>query len=197
MGPRAQQPLIGPASALHHGLMLAAAGWLWAAAFAQFGWAALAVVVAGWSAHSLIAYAIHRFVLHGRGGRFVRSHAQHHASPLDEVTDLASYLAPMAIILVLWALVDIAVGSRAVAHGVAAGLCLGYSWFRLVHRLLHRLVHLPRKPAFVRRYVEAHSRHHRDPRVNFSVTFPLWDRVLGTQHPQGRKANPASGSSLP
>lgn len=193
MGPRTQQPLIGPASAVHHGLMLAAAGWLGAAAFAQSGWAVLALVAAGWSVHSLIAYAIHRFVFHGRGGRFARAHAHHHACPLDEQTDLASYFTPMALIFALWLLVEIAAGSSAAAHGMAAGACLSYSWFRLVHRL----VHLPRKPAFALRYVAAHSRHHRDPRVNFSVTFALWDRVFGTLHPQERKANPASGSSLP
>ena len=193
MGSRTEQPLIGLASAVHHGLMLAAAGWLGAAAFAQIGWAALALAAAGWSVHSLSAYAIHRFVFHGRGGRFARAHAHHHACPLDEQTDPASYFTPMALIFALWLLVEIAVGSIAVAHGMAAGACLSYSWFRLVHRL----VHLPRNPAFVRRYVVAHSRHHRDPGVNFSVTFSLWDRIFGTQCPQGRKANPVSGSSLP
>jgi hypothetical protein len=110
-----------------------------------------------------------------RRGPLARSHAHHHACPLDEQLDVVSYLGPMCIIFAAWLLVA-AVGSTAVANGVAAGGCLGYSWFRLIHRL----VHLPRRPAFVERYVGPHKRHHRDQTVNFSVTCRIWDRAFGT-----------------
>lgn len=156
--------------------MLAAAAWLVAASFGQIGWFAIIAVAAGWSAHSLAAYAIHRFVFHARRGPLARSHAHHHARPLDEQLDLVSYLGPICTIFAAWLLVAIA-ASTAAANGFAAGACLAYSWFRLIHRV----VHWPRRPAFVQRYVGPHNRHHRDLTTNFSVTCRIWDLAFGTR----------------
>jgi sterol desaturase/sphingolipid hydroxylase (fatty acid hydroxylase superfamily) len=156
--------------------MVTAAVGLLASASAHIGWIVVIPMVAGWSTHSLVAYAVHRFVFHGRRGPLARTHAHHHAFPLEEQLDLVSYFGPMGMIFAAWLLVAIAGGSIAVANGVAAGGCLGYSWFRLIHRL----VHVPRRPAFAERYVELHNRHHRDPAVNFSVTLRFWDWVFRT-----------------
>lgn len=178
MGPPTDQPVVSAGSAVHHVVMVVIAASLVASAFDRIGWMTLLSVVAGWSALSLVAYSIHRFVFHGRGGPLARAHAHHHAHPLDEQLDPVSYFGPMIIIFAAWLLVAVVTGSAAVAHGIAAGGCLGYSWFRLVHRL----VHVPRRPAFIERYVGMHTRHHRDPTVNFSVTVRFWDRAFGTLH---------------
>jgi sterol desaturase/sphingolipid hydroxylase (fatty acid hydroxylase superfamily) len=200
--PPADGPLIGPGSAVHHLLMVGTAAWLIATAVGQIGLSALYALAGGWTTLSLVAYSIHRFVFHGRGP-LARAHAQHHADPHAEQLDFVSYVGPMAIILAAWLLVIAATGSTAVAHGIAAGGCLGYSWFRLVHRL----VHAPERPAFIERYVAMHTLHHEHPAVNFSVTIRFWDRLLGTLHrdeasrPTGRRTNPpmprAAGASPP
>jgi len=175
----------GGVSALHHLLMVVAAAFLLARSTHDLGVLVLAALLAGWVTLSLVAYSIHRFVFHGRGP-LARGHAHHHLEPLAEQTDAVSFFGPIAIIAAAWLLVA-GVGAAAAADGIAAGGCLGYSWFRLVHRL----VHVPGRPAFFCRYRAFHQRHHASPGVNFGVTTRAWDRLFGT-HAQSRPARQRS-----
>lgn len=184
--------MIGGVSALHHLLMVAAAVFLLARGAQALGASVTIALLAGWVTLSLVAYSIHRFAFHGRGA-LARAHARHHAEPLDEQTDAVSFFGPIAIIAAAWLLVA-GVGATAAADGIAAGGCLGYSWFRLVHRM----VHVPGRPALFRRYLAFHQRHHASPGVNFGVTTRAWDRLFGTHalsRPLPRRSIPAREQS--
>jgi sterol desaturase/sphingolipid hydroxylase (fatty acid hydroxylase superfamily) len=52
----------------------------------------------------------------------------------------------------------------------------------LAYDLTHYACHQLAMPGAVGRYLKRHhlKHHHRDSTKNFSVTFPLWDKVFGT-----------------
>lgn len=178
------------ASAVHHLLMAGGAVALFAhGAMESFRVALLAMPV-GWMVLSLVAYSLHRFVMHGRGAA-ARAHALHHASPRSEQLDPLSYIGPFGCIATAWLVAWSAGSGIAFAGGMCAGGCLGYSYFRMVHRL----VHTPRPPWWVRRRIGPHDLHHRHPYANFSVTTDFWDWLLRTGIDTRRRTGPRAAAS--
>lgn len=176
MEPRAHDELKRRAlSLVHYVLLVGGAVVLLAAGLLHAPWLTLAALLAGWLAGSFAEYAVHRFVLHGPPWA-ARVHARHHANPAQEQIDALSYFGPIAVALVTWFAINGIGGQAALAHGVTAGLCLQYSWFRALHRRMHRPGH---RLASGSRAV-FHRGHHGNKGRNFGVTTPVWDRLLGT-----------------
>lgn len=168
-------------SALHYLLLVGGALALLAAGARDDLPLTVAALVAGWIAGSLSEYAVHRFVLHGP--RLTASvHARHHAAPAQEQIDPLSYFGPIAVALIVWTALPALGGEAPVAHGITAGLCLQYSWFRAVHRRMHR----PGHRLAVGALAQFHRGHHVDLRCNFGVTTPVWDRLFRTQRAAAR-----------
>lgn len=162
-------------SLVHYVLLLGSAAALLAAGLRHAPLLTVAALTAGWVAGSFAEYAVHRFVLHGPPYA-ARVHARHHASPAQEQIDVLSYFGPIAVAIGGWFAIDMISGQVALAHGVTAGLCLQYSWFRALHRRMHRPGH--RLATGTRALF--HRGHHGDKGRNFGVTTPVWDHMFGT-----------------
>ncbi len=177
MAPRSPGELRRKAlSALHYALMVGGAALMLAAGAAAGPALTAAALLAGWVAGSFTEYAVHRFVLHGPPVT-ARVHARHHAAPQVEQVDPLSYLGPLVVAVAAWFALRWGTGSAILAHGVTAGLCLQYSWFRAVHRRMHRPGHRFSTGEGAR----FHRGHHADHGCNFGVTTPVWDRLMGSQ----------------
>jgi sterol desaturase/sphingolipid hydroxylase (fatty acid hydroxylase superfamily) len=136
--------------------------------------------LAGAATWTLLEYAIHRYLGHGRRWRknpFALEHIRHHVE--------GDYFAPT------WKKVVIAGGVGAVASagavaavgaalglGYVAGLLACYALYEWVHRRDHTHAGWGAYGRWLRAH---HFRHHlEDARKNFGVTTPLWDLVFGT-----------------
>ena len=162
-------------SLVHYVLLVGGAAVLLADGLSRALWPTLAALMAGWVAGSFAEYAVHRFVLHGPPYA-ARVHARHHASPAQEQIDALSYFGPIVVAIGGWLAIDLISGHAALAHGVTAGLCLQYSWFRALHRRMHR----PGHRLAAGRHALFHRGHHGNKGRNFGVTTPVWDRMFGT-----------------
>lgn len=152
---------------------------------------------------NLIEWMVHRNPMHRplRPRIMYRNHAQlHHLAFTDghmvigPTRDLGLIMMPWYTMLGLFALASpiMVVAGLLRGPGLAGVFLLGAVGYFLCYELLHALYHLPdalldragvgRLRAF--RRLQAHHRHHhilgRMAAVNFNVTVPLWDRLLGT-----------------
>src|SRR5262252_1138268 len=152
---------------------------------------------------NLIEWMVHRNPMHRplRPRIMYRNHAQlHHLAFTDghmvigPTRDLGLIMMPWYTMLGLFALASpvMLVAGVLRGPGLAGVFLLGAVGYFLCYELLHALYHLPdatlnragigRLRAF--RRLQAHHRHHhilgRMAAVNFNVTVPLWDRLLGT-----------------
>jgi sterol desaturase/sphingolipid hydroxylase (fatty acid hydroxylase superfamily) len=152
---------------------------------------------------NLIEWMVHRHPMHRplRPRIMYRNHAQkHHLAFTDgqmvigPTRDLGLIMMPWYTMLGLFVLASPIMFVAGVLRGpgLAGVFLLGAVGYFLCYELLHALYHLPdatldragigRLRAF--RRLQAHHRHHhvlgRMAAVNFNVTFPLWDRLLGT-----------------
>jgi len=152
---------------------------------------------------NFIEWMVHRHPMHRplRPRIMYRNHAQlHHLAFTDghmvigPTRDLGLIMMPWYTMLGLFALASpvMIVAGLLRGRGLAGVFLLGAVGYFLCYELLHALYHLPdatldragigRLRAF--RRLQAHHRHHhilgRMAAVNFNVTFPLMDRLLGT-----------------
>ncbi len=134
------------------------------------------VVAAALLAYTLIEYVAHRVAFHGPlSPRVIREgHARHHAAPETRIA--MPFFAPVGPAMVLLGLAASVLGWNLGA--LFTGVCaLGYFTYDGVHHLVHT-------PAVQRRPITwlraMHYVHHARPSLNFGVTTPLWDVVLGT-----------------
>jgi len=152
---------------------------------------------------NLIEWMVHRNPMHRplRPRIMYRNHAQlHHLAFTDghmvigPTRDLGLIMMPWYTMLGLFVLASpmMVVAGLLRGPGLAGVFLLGAVGYFLCYELLHALYHLPdavldragvgRLRAF--RRLQAHHRHHhilgRMAAVNFNVTVPLWDRLLGT-----------------
>ena len=152
---------------------------------------------------NLIEWMVHRNPMHRplRPRLLYKNHAQlHHLAftdanmVIERTTDLGLIMMPWYTMLGLFVVaspVMIAAGFLR-GPGLAGVFLLGAVGYFLSYELLHALYHQPdatlnragigRSRLF--RWLQAHHRHHhilsRMAHVNFNVTFPLMDRLLGT-----------------
>ena len=144
--------------------------------------AALLALASGVTLFSFVEYAFHRWLFHGRAGRFAAGHRQHHHDPYGD--DALPFFVPPLLMLAL---------ARALALLLPAGdamllagaLAAGYAAYGLAHTAIHRL-RFRRGPLM--RWAACHHVHHHHPDRNFGVTSPLWDVVLGTRHVRAGRA---------
>jgi sterol desaturase/sphingolipid hydroxylase (fatty acid hydroxylase superfamily) len=152
---------------------------------------------------NLIEWMVHRNPMHRplRPRLLYKNHAQlHHLAftdanmVIDRTTDLGLIMMPWYTMLGLFAVASpiMAIAGVLRGPGLAGVFLLGAVAYFLCYETLHALYHLPdatldragvgRLRAF--RRLQAHHRHHhilgRMAAVNFNVTVPLWDRLLGT-----------------
>jgi sterol desaturase/sphingolipid hydroxylase (fatty acid hydroxylase superfamily) len=152
---------------------------------------------------NLIEWMVHRNPMHRplRPRLLYKNHAQlHHLAftdanmVIDRTADLGLIMMPWYTMLGLFAVASpiMAIAGVLRGPGLAGVFLLGAVGYFLCYETLHALYHLPdatldragigRLRAF--RRLQAHHRHHhilgRMAAVNFNVTVPLWDRLLGT-----------------
>jgi hypothetical protein len=182
-----------------------AAGWLLVPAF--------------WVFANFFEWTVHRYPMHRPGfPRFMyRNHAQiHHVAFTDSTMALRSvrelYLVMMpwyTIVLLLVAVAPVAILAGVIGGGAMVGVfyVAALSYF-LSYEILHALYHVPRERlarfgigrgrglfAFLRAH---HTHHHvmrRMAHVNFNVTMPLADVVMGTRERPGA-AEAAGGAEV-
>jgi beta-carotene 3-hydroxylase len=124
---------------------------------------AIVIVLASIAAMEIVAWASHKYVMHGFGWTWHRDHHETHAELLEK-NDLFA-LAGAAMSLAMFALGSPALmGMGSWAPGTWIGL--GILFYGIIYTLVHDgLVHqrhfrwLPRK-GYARRLVEAHRLHH-------------------------------------
>jgi sterol desaturase/sphingolipid hydroxylase (fatty acid hydroxylase superfamily) len=152
---------------------------------------------------NFIEWIVHRNPMHRplRPRLLYKNHAQlHHLAftdvnmTIDRTADLGLIMMPWYTMLGLFAVASpiMAIAGVLRGPGLAGVFLLGAVAYFLCYETLHALYHLPdatldragigRLRAF--RRLQAHHRHHhilgRMAAVNFNVTVPLWDRLLGT-----------------
>lgn len=140
---------------------------------------AIATAVLGAFTWTLLEYAIHRGLGHGKRKKnpFAVEHIRHHIE--------GNYFAATWKKVVIASLVGLVACVPAIAvggtmHGIAfvAGLIAFYGLYELCHRLEHTHAGWSPYGRWARKH---HFRHHFvDARTNFGVTTPLWDLVFGT-----------------
>lgn len=123
----------------------------------------------------LVAYASHRWVMHGPGWFLHRSHHRPRAGWF-EANDLYALIFALPSILLLWGGVQAGWGSwaTAVGAGIAAygAIYFGFHDVIVHQRLAHR--YLPRS-TYMKRIVQAHRLHHATESKAGSVSFGfLW-----------------------
>lgn len=147
----------------------------------------LACLVAGGVLWTATEYSVHRWVMHGQGGKnpLSEEHLDHHANP-DRTNPLALDAetlgwkgAGFALVAALTAPFAGARRAFRIATGYTAGYC-GYTW---LHDRMH---HRPPSGPVTRVLWRNHFRHHfSTPRKNFGVTSPIWDVVGGSTEGSG------------
>ena len=182
------------------------------------------LVPAFWVFANFFEWTVHRYPMHRpMFPRFMyRNHAQiHHVAFTDSTMALRDmrelYLVMMpwyTIVLLLVAVSPVAILAGTLGGGAMAGIfyVAALSYF-LSYEILHALYHVPRErlarfgigsgPGGLFSFLRAHHTHHhvmrRMAHVNFNVTMPLADLVLGTRerpevehavHPTGAGVGP-------
>jgi 4-hydroxysphinganine ceramide fatty acyl 2-hydroxylase len=142
------------------------------------------LLAAGVLVWTLIAYLLHRFLLHSRPQapalRAVveQLHLGHHREPQDEVKITVPVFASLPVAGGLLALFRLISGSWEVAALLLVGSTAGYLYYETVHFWIHCGA---RPGRWLRPQRADHMFHHfRDQQRCFGVTTPLWDRLLGT-----------------
>jgi dihydroceramide fatty acyl 2-hydroxylase len=140
--------------------------------------ASIGLFLAGWAAWTLAEYLLHRFDMHGAGGRgaMAREHRDHHAGR-PEVPDRSPRGWVGAALLA-------AVIGWGIHAAVGAGWIVGFAFYDLQHWAIHAR---PARGGYGRWIRRHHLRHHdAAPRRNYAVTLPLWDHAFrSVARPQG------------
>lgn len=162
--------VVGPLALLYAGRNLALA----------HPWRAIALVAGGLFAFSLIEYAFHRWLFHGKPSQFESGHRQHHVDPTG-VASLPFFVPPLGLV-VLAAIFRLFVPTTSACLLTGAIGC-GYAAYGLSHYAIHHTRFRGRR---LRRWAAHHHAHHLHPDSNFGVSSALWDVILGSRYEPGR-----------
>jgi beta-carotene 3-hydroxylase len=152
------------------------------------GWILNALLLAAsFAAMEVVAWAVHRYVMHGPGWGWHRSHHEPHAGRWRglEMNDLYAVVFGGAAVALIW-------GASRDGHAPAYFVGLGISLYGLVYFLAHDvLVHrrIPvkwtPKRGYLKRLVQAHRIHHatqgREGAVSFGFLYAPPVRKLKAQ----------------
>lgn len=144
----------------------------------------LAGLVAGFVWANFFEYALHRWVLHVSGTYAGDGHLLHHAS-------VGMPNEPMYVNLggkVIWVLLMFAGNGAPVAAadwllraGFAPGVLVSFSAYFILTEELHWRFHMGGwLPSWLARARARHMAHHDRPNCDYSIFWPLFDRVFGT-----------------
>ena len=124
---------------------------------------------------AMMFYSFHRFIFHGPLGKLPvlrdlkARHTAHHAGPEDP----GRFFFPWWANAIIWA-------GAAVMLWALPALGIGLFSFFGIYAYRHRRAHLGTDS----RWAHHHMSHHfSDPRSNFSGTYPIFDKLLGTHKP--------------
>lgn len=174
---------------------------LWLAADASAIW--WLAVPGFWLVANVFEWAMHRFLMHRplRPRMLYQSHALVHHNAFDgddqeirDVTELSVVMMPwytLILVFVMASPITLAIGLMG-GWSLAGMFLVAAVVYFLVYETIHTLHHLPattlarsrlgRSRVLTRLRAHHHHHHHMRnmARVNFNVTFPLADRLLGT-----------------
>jgi sterol desaturase/sphingolipid hydroxylase (fatty acid hydroxylase superfamily) len=147
---------------------------------------ALAAFLLGILNLSFTEYAVHRWLYHGRPSALRRIHAHHHGDATLLIG--APFFTSVALCALIACLARCAV-STPLAAVFAGATLMAFAYHGAVHHLFHH--HRLRGRGYFARRRRAHLVHHHRGDVNFGVTSPLWDHLLGTSFDRARRRRAA------
>ena len=117
-----------------------------------------AIILATIVAMELIAWAVHRYVMHGFGWAWHRSHHEPDDKHLEKNDLYAVIFGGLALLLIL-----LGTGAASPLYWVGVGMsAYGLLYFLVHDGLVHQRIPFPRKvrSAYLKRLVQAHRLHH-------------------------------------
>lgn len=132
----------------------------------------VSAVFAGMVSWSFIEYGVHRWAFHGLQNK---DHRAHHMFPVEFI-GVSPVLTAALGAFAFWILT--LVFGPLVGVGLLVGLVSGYLFYIFVHDRMHHGE--SKRGSYISRLTLDHDYHHKRFRVNFGVTSPLWDYLLGT-----------------
>jgi sterol desaturase/sphingolipid hydroxylase (fatty acid hydroxylase superfamily) len=130
---------------------------------------------------TLFEYVVHRWVFHGPPSLFSKGHDAHHQNPMGY--DALPFFLPAIVLLGSLGVMVLLMPSN-YALLLSGVLSLGYVVYGLSHFAIH---HVKFRSRLSVRWAGNHRIHHHHPELNFGVTSPLWDVVMGTKFRAGKK----------
>lgn len=171
------------------GVAAFAVSWVRAVHWADF----FTVVVAFFLANG-IEWAFHKDLMHRRVPWLPQAYeghtSEHHQVFTDQSMEIREYR-ELKMVMLPFLTLAVAYGTLLLI-GVVFGLFrtnVGAIWvasgatYLIIYEWLHTLYHLPLRSRLVEKLREHHQTHHRLSLMNwwnFNVTFPIWDRIMGT-----------------
>ena len=154
-------------------------------------WQNLLLIGVGVLNWTLIEYGLHRYIFHysarsAFGKKLVYgAHLSHHESPRATNRLFSSLLISLPVAIVYLLLARIATGSLHAATYLFAGLAAGYFCYEWLHYQAHHRRPRLRLFRYLRKYHLLH--HYKTPELRFGVTSPLFDMLMGTFRPVGKR----------
>jgi sterol desaturase/sphingolipid hydroxylase (fatty acid hydroxylase superfamily) len=136
----------------------------------------------GWIFFSWTEYQVHRYLFHLSAMTLARKkfqyllHGVHHAHPND--TDRLAMPPVLSIAIATLFLFALRFLMGNFVFAFLPGFLLGYAFYLFIHYLIH--VHQLPKNIFKHLWINHAIHHHRDDKVLFGVSSPVWDYVYGT-----------------
>jgi sterol desaturase/sphingolipid hydroxylase (fatty acid hydroxylase superfamily) len=139
----------------------------------ELRWSAAALtIVAGIGGFTLLEYAVHRWLFHGKESIFTKGHDAHHKNPLGY--DAMPFFVPAIVLLSAVGFFPLFL-SRAFTFMVSGVIAIGYVTYGLCHFAIH---HAKFHNKLAIKWAANHRIHHHHPDKNFGVTTPLWDHIF-------------------
>ncbi|WP_234384996.1 sterol desaturase family protein [Allofrancisella guangzhouensis] len=143
--------------------------------FGNFFWI-FTLIVLGVFTWTFIEYLVHRFIFH-YCPLIKELHAVHHKHTIDLVgnpTYISLPIYTVTLFLPLYLIFGLGIASA-----IYSGALLGALLYFFVHHSTHHVK--AKKGSLLFIYKKHHALHHHYEDKNFSVTFPLWDKVFKTK----------------
>jgi sterol desaturase/sphingolipid hydroxylase (fatty acid hydroxylase superfamily) len=137
-------------------------------------------ILLGLFLYSFIEYFFHRWLFHGPVEMMKQGHQAHHDDPMGY--DALPFFLPAVIMAVLTGIFLLLMPMK-VAFLLMGTITLSYTTYGLSHFVIH---HHRFRRVFARDWAANHHIHHHHEDMNFGVTSPLWDILLGTLYKRKR-----------
>ena len=128
-----------------------------------------AILVATIAAMEVVAWAVHRYIMHGFGWGWHQSHHEPRTDRLEKNDLYGVIFGALALLLIL-----AAAEFSSPLYWVGIGMTVyGFLYFVLHDGLVHRRIPMPRRVggAYLKRLIQAHRLHHAVPTRRGSVSF--------------------------